>query len=283
MSGWVIFLALLALVPAARAAEPPLLSGEQKSTLSSALADARKLAEEPQYQGLPRTIAARLPEADAYVAFPGGNPEEIPVGNRLRMEPERRKSQVFEEEGWALLPAKGQIRRMRDARGAEAWDFPEGTTLLHRIFLKAAPERMLFETRMLRKRADGKWAMGLYRPADGVHRPLAQAGNMALHTAADEELDFEVKQATETVRVSMRRLAPDICRHCHHMQHDHHGEGGSDVDEDHAGPCGFTPHNAAALTGDFARAYEKRHGTAPFGPPPPPRVARASELSRFLD
>lgn len=251
------------------------LDADQRERLRQLLRAARSMAGRPHpdvplYAGLPDTLKATLPEAEGFVQFPSMVPaDEIPLGTDWTFDPPRDMEALLEEEGWAKLPPGEVIRRRRDAAGRVVWDYPAGTRLMHRLYVRSAPERSLFEARYIEKRPDGTWAMGLYAPA-GPPRPLAETGPLALNTRDDAATAFEVALGTVTVKVSVQRLPPHSCRHCHYNM----GEGGYQYpDEEHTGPCGFVPANAR-LTGEWAAAYRRRWGASPFGPEPASTPAR---------
>lgn len=255
-----------------------LLSDEQHGRLLDLLESARALDGRPHHgpppdgplsAGLPRTMSATLPEDDGFVQFPNiAEADDIPLGRDWSFDPASSTGtfnpplameQMVDEEGWARLPAGGVIRQSRDRAGQTVWDYPVGTRLLHRIFFKAQPRKTLFEVRYIEKRPDGKWAMGLYRP-EGAPRTLPETRALSLMTAAGEETAFELRTASGAVRVDVKRLQPDSCRHCHFNM----GEGGYQYpDEEHTGPCGFVPANAG-LTTTWAERYRGRYGVAPF-------------------
>ncbi len=230
----------------------------------------------PPHTGLPATMRPTLPEDDGFVRFPNiTEADDIPLGRDWSFDPAASTGtfnppleleQMVEEEGWARLPPGGVIGQSRDRQGMTVWDYPAGTRLLHRLFIKSLPRKSLFEVRYIEKRPDGRWAMGLYHP-EGAPRPLAETGALRLHTTAGAETTFEVRTASGAVRVNVKRLQPDSCRHCHLNM----GEGGHQFpDEEHAGPCGFVPANTA-LTTTWAERYRGRYGVAPFAPLPAAR------------
>jgi hypothetical protein len=262
--------------------DPVPLSDEQHGRLLDLLRAARALdgrqhhgapADGPLSSGLPATLSPTLPEDGGFVQFPNiAEADDIPLGRDWSFEPANSTgafnpplsmAQMVAEEGWARLPAGGVIRQSRDRAGQTVWDYPAGTRLLHRIFFNSDARRKLFEVRYIEKRPDGKWAMGLYHPA-GAPLPLGDTGNLSLLTARDAETTFELQTASGAVRVNVKRLQPDSCRHCHFNM----GEGGYQYpDEEHTGPCGFVPANAG-LTTTWAERYRGRYGVAPFGPAP---------------
>ena len=212
------------------------------------------------YAGLPPMMSPTLPEDDGFVQFPNiAEPDDIPLGRDWSFDPAGSTGtfnpplsmeQMVDEEGWARLPDRGVIGRSVNRAGQAVWDYPVGTRLLHRIYMNSLPQKSLFEVRYIEKRPDGKWAMGLYHP-EGAPRPLRDTGNLALLTAAGAETTFELRTSSGAVRVNVKRLQPDSCRHCHFNM----GEGGYQYpDEEHTGPCGFVPANAG-LTTTWAERY----------------------------
>ncbi len=207
----------------------------------------------PQSLGLPREVPADLVERDGYVLFDGISGVNGPTSNGpARFMPgDVTRSDVFEEDHAALLPPGTRIRRRWNRAGQEFWDYPPGTRLVHRFFLRTAPRRRLFELRIAEKLRDGRWAFGAYEWRGG--RTVRLRRVMA-HDV------FEVDVPRGHVGVEMDRLHPESCRLCHAM---HSPQAYQYQDVEHVGPCGFGPANASLLT-RWAPAYRAAHGYWPF-------------------
>src|SRR5213080_3557801 len=95
----------------------------------------------PQSRGLPDELPADLVERDGYVLFDGvpglnGPPSNGPA----RFTPDDvTRSDVFDEDHGALLPHGARITRRWNGAGQEVWNYPVGTRVVHRFFLKTAP------------------------------------------------------------------------------------------------------------------------------------------------
>lgn len=210
--------------------------------------------ETPLSIGLPAAIApgilkngfvpfASIPQKEPLISN-GGDIQFTPPGLSI--------GEVFEERTWARLPPKARIVR-ETSKDPELWHFPAGTRVAHEILLKTSPPT-LFELRLMEKRADGTWAFGIYIP-------LEDGRTLALHRKESQMLSFRVPLPRRNVQVEMERLHPQSCRTCHF----NHGVRANEyyADEEHVGPCGFVPDNAAILK-EWAPAYQKKHGYWPF-------------------
>jgi hypothetical protein len=195
------------------------------------------------YEGLPDAVSARLPENEGFVRVPRVK-DALPLEDLVDVSGLDKRGltieDVVEDEEWARLPDGTSIRRDR-SRGYEIWHYPTGTRLVHRIFLK--PNHQLLELRMQKKLdeepngADGPWAFGIYRPVD-------QSGDLQLYKhmpkkgQKEESLILPLPSGLGTFLWT--RMSMNECRSCHISM----GEGWYQYsDEDHAGPCGFTPKN----------------------------------------
>jgi hypothetical protein len=207
----------------------------------------------PQSLGLPHEVPADLVEHDGYVLFDGIPGVKGPASNGPpRFSPDDvTRSDVFEEDHAALLPPGARIKRHWNGAGQEIWDYPVGTRLVHRFFLRTAPRRSLFELRIVEKLPDGRWAFGAYEWRGG------RKGHLRRVMAHDV---FEVDLPRGHVGVEMDRLHPESCRLCHAM---HSPQAYQYRDVEHVGPCGFGPANQSLLA-QWAPAYQARHGYWPF-------------------
>lgn len=151
------------------------------------------------------------------------------------------------EDHWARIPDGTRIRRRWNGAGQEFWDYPPGTAVLHRFTWRSAPE--LYELRLVRRRADGRWAFGIYAPR----------GKALVLVPRQEAVEISLAGFSRAVAV---RVHPESCRNCHAM-HGHNSYQWDD--EEMVGPCGFGPANPR-LVQEWARAYQARHGAAPFAP-----------------
>ena len=207
----------------------------------------------PQSLGLPDELPADLVERDGYVLFDGvpglnGPPSNGPA----RFTPEDvTRSDVFDEDHGALLPHGARITRRWNGAGQEVWNYPVGTRVVHRFFLKTAPRPRLFELRIAEKLADGRWAFGAYDWRAGPNVRLRRS-------MAHDVFDVDVPRGH--VGVEMDRLHPESCRLCHAV---HSPQAYQYRDKEHVGPCGFGPANPSMLT-RWAPAYQVRHGYWPF-------------------
>ena len=207
----------------------------------------------PQSLGLPDEVSADLVERDGYVPFDGVAGLNGPATNGpARFTPDDvTRSDVFEEDHAALLPPGARIARRWTAAAQEVWEYPVGTRLVHRFFLRTVPRRTLFELRIAEKRPDGRWAFGAYEWRGG--------GTVRLRRVMAHEV-FEVDVPRGHVGIELDRLHPESCRLCHAM---HSPQAYQYEDVEHVGPCGFGPANASLLT-QWGPAYEARHGYWPF-------------------
>jgi len=195
------------------------------------------------YEGLPDTVSALLPENEGFVSVlrvKGALPLEDLVDVSGLDKRGLTIEDVVEDEEWARLPDGTAIRRDR-SRGYEIWHYPPGTRLVHRIFLK--PNHQLLELRMQKKLDDepngndGPWAFGIYRPVDQtgelhLYKHMPEKGH------AEETVNLPLPSGTGTFLWTRMKMTE--CRSCHISM----GEGWYQYsDEDHAGPCGFTPVN----------------------------------------
>src|SRR5207237_8528417 len=107
-------------------------------------------ASRPQSLGLTREVPADLVERDGYVLFDGISGVNGPTSNGpARFTPgDVTRSDVFEEDHAALLPAGARIRRRWNRAGQEFWDYPAGTRLVHRFFCRTTPRRRLCALRL---------------------------------------------------------------------------------------------------------------------------------------
>src|SRR6266852_7061385 len=156
----------------------------------------------PQSSGLPDEVPADLVERDGYVLFDGVPGVNGPASNGpARFTPEDvTRSDVFEEDHAVLLPPGARIRRRRNGAGQEVWDYPVGTRLVHRFFLRTAPRRSLFELRIVERLADGRWAFGAYERRGG---PNVRLRRVMAHAV------FELDLPRGRVGIEMDRLHPE--------------------------------------------------------------------------
>lgn len=207
--------------------------------------------------GLPPTLPREFLKMSFVIFDPVSNMDPpIANGNIHFDQADLTPSEVFGEEHWARLPPKARI--VRDTgKGFESWHFPTGTMIAHAIVLKTSPST-LFELRLMEKLPDGTWAFGIYIPSEDGRA-------LVLQSKGSEALSFMVPFPKRSVRVTMERLHPQSCRTCHF----NHGVRANEyyTDEEHAGPCGFVPDNAAIMK-EWAPAYQIKHGYWPFEPAP---------------
>lgn len=211
----------------------------------------------PLSLGLPATISPNLPEEDGFVLFKSTSlvgPAISNDGNITFSRTGLKWDDVFKEESWARLPRGKRILRDK-SRGFEAWGYPTGTRVLHRISLKSSPPE-IFEIRLSKKLHGGKWAFGLYKTQAGSPR-------LILHRRGAPKISFKVSLPAGPVRVEMERLHPQSCRLCHF----NHGINTERYWEDveHVGPCAFVPDNPSII-GEWAHTYEIKYGYSPFTP-----------------
>lgn len=212
--------------------------------------------DEPLFEGLPPRLRVDLPEREGFVAFEPIANHHAPMLVKLELGSESgtrpAPAEVFEEEFFARLPARERLLATVGADGLERWQYPVGTRIVHRIWLRAQPRR-IFELRVMWKRNDGRWGYGLYAPAN-VDAPI---GELVLHR---ETTKVQVRLAVGPVSIAGTRLHPQSCRACHfgfsagRHQYNERGD---------AGPCGFVPQNTA-ITGAWAKSYARRHGYDPI-------------------
>ncbi|MBI3552487.1 MAG: hypothetical protein HY077_08205 [Elusimicrobia bacterium] len=232
--------------------EEPFLNAEQKEWLENLFRNSTAPPKDPLYKGLPDSITRDFPGREGFVAFEHIPGEDPPVGGRLRIsDPDLKLRDVFDDESFARLPVGATIRR-DTSRSPEAWDYPVGTRVMHKLFFKTAPPR-LFELRLAQKLPDGKWGFGIYMAEEG-------SDTLQLHREGFPPLAFDLVIAGKPVRVELNRLIPGSCRACHWAR----GHGNHQFpDMEHVGPCGFVPANDDLL-GRWARDYAARHGASPF-------------------
>ena len=210
------------------------------------------LSASPLSEGLPKTISTSIIENDGYDDFNADPNEGRLVGDVVMLDGHRapldEEEQVFSDDRGILLPPGGAILRIRPGGPKEVWDFPIGTRFVHRFYLRTSPRR-LYELHMSEKRADGRWAYGIYIPDANGKASLS-------HTPNSLALDVDV--SGRLWRISVKGVGPQSCRECHLMESGNHYP-----DEDRAGPCGFGPANKALLT-LWAPLFKAKHGYAPF-------------------
>ncbi len=123
-----------------------------------------------------------------------------------------------------------ELKHAPDGSLYAVWNYPRGTRLIHRVFLK--PSHRLIELRLEQKLEDG-WAFGVYRPQ-------GKDGELALYQPPpDQEPEsVELPLPGSFGRFRWTRLAYGSCRMCHVSM----GPGWYQYsDTAHAGPCGFVP------------------------------------------
>lgn len=213
----------------------------------------------PHSLGLPPELPAALKELDGYEDFPAiYDFTPIAVHGDIVLDGRQTDSDaafaLFEDDHGLWLPPRGRILRLFSGTAAERWEYPVGTRLLHRFYLKTEP-RELFELRLIEKQPDGQWAFGSYVPSG--------PGRVRL-ILTPEPVRLAVMSDGRFHRLSARRLHPQGCRLCHQLHSFNlYPEG------DPGGPCGFGPGNPALKAGPasaWALRFERdpRHRYNPF-------------------
>lgn len=236
----------LALALSASAAQPDFAS-ELERFVKELGSPPRRISE-----GLPPELPAEPWGDSGFVAFGHLEGTRPPIGLRIRFNGREANSRdlalAFRDEHAIRLPPGGRVRRVRAGTPEEAWEFPDGTRLLHRLALADEPGT-LFEFRLIQRRPDGRWAFGTYLPtADGKLR-LVQS---------QETGSYDVVLFGEATRIELTRLPPESCRRCHAAASPNRYP-----DAEFAGPCAFGPAHKDLLRG-WSEAFRARFGYEPF-------------------
>jgi len=212
----------------------------------------RARGSDPQSLGLAEELPTDSVEADGYVSYDGIPGQAGPVSNGPpRFTPaDVTRDEVFAEDRAARLPEGARIERHWDCMGRELWEYPVGTRVVHRFFLKTVPTESLFEMRVVEKLADGRWAFGVYE---------LRGDRLRLRHVMSHDV-FDLDLLGGRVRAEMDRLHPESCRICHY---NHSSQSYQYEDPEHAGPCEFGPKNASVLT-RWAASWAAQHGYWPF-------------------
>ncbi|MBI3547627.1 MAG: hypothetical protein HY078_01105 [Elusimicrobia bacterium] len=255
------------------------------------LGEAEHPPEPTLYEGLPAELPADFLERERFLSF-----EELPQSEARRMraprpyalapiaaslkvdgeaiDPMDRAAQrrIFEESVYAMIPPGTSIR-VSGKPPRETWEYPVGTTVAHRIGLRSLPPRV-FELRIARKVAAGRWAFGSYSPRD-VDDP-APASALHLNTYPGHPpsaFTARLAESGPSSRIELVRIRLSTCQGCHFAnstadyQYERRREDGSlDVwgSIGATGPCGFVPNNPGAREG-WARAFALANGgRSPF-------------------
>jgi hypothetical protein len=207
---------------------------------------------DPQSRGLAEELPTDTVEADGYVPYEGIPSQVGPVSNGPpRFTPsDVTRDEVFAEDRAARLPDGARIERHWDCLGREIWEYPVGTRVVHRFFLKTIPSESLFEMRVVEKLPDGRWAFGVYE---------WRGDRLQLRHVMSHDV-FDLDLLGGRVRAEMDRLHPESCRICHY---NHSSQSYQFEDPEHAGPCEFGPGNPLILT-HWAVGYAARYGYWPF-------------------
>ena len=219
---------------------------------------------------LPDDVARELRKGKNYAPAPIGSGfyfDDVKVGDGDR----DALHKVFEETVFAMIPTGTKIKSSMNSDGKEVWDYPIGTSAVHRIRFKSDPPA-LFEIRLVRKLNNGKWAFGSYSLTGD------DAGTLALNTYTSlPKVTYQVKVAgTPTdappTKVQFFRVNLVTCQSCHYMNSTgfyQYSVAGADGKTDlHAsfavtGPCGFVPTNPS-IKDSWAKAVLDKNGNSPF-------------------
>ncbi len=219
---------------------------------------------EPLYAGLPEALPADYLKREGFVRFFQASGVSVaPIAYNIRINGERIEDlprgtldRIFDHTFFSVrLPDGMSIRIGTDAQGREIWDYPAGTEVAHQILLRTLPVATLYELRIGRKRADGRWAYGIYVPVEGEEslRLLTHRG------LPPHSLRLEVS-GSRPWNITMKRMGTEACRACHFA---HSSSRYQFRNREEAGPCGFGPHNQE-LTRSWADTYFEKHGYRPF-------------------
>lgn len=241
------------------------------------------LAEEPPlYEGLPSLISGPILETEGplelgYLRFEPIAVEETGRGRStpfsqfgIQFTPPTPIREVFGDDHWVFLPEKTAILEKviptkEEPLPKTVWIYPEGTLLIHRIYLKAVIEQAstltsphsqtLFEVRVMKKQSGNTWAFGLYQSSKDPKI-------FTLQQKPSKKIQFVVHTPHQKVTVQLERVRPNSCRSCHSLpNHSHHSD--LYANEDEAGPCGFGPRNPSLKT-HWMKEFSEKLGYSPI-------------------